>query len=184
MARTTASDGARRYRRIAAVEALAERVSWNGTEVLPSDEAVVDVRHAGIVVRDMTRALAFYEGMLGLRIARDLDEHGEYIDRITELENVRLRTVKMSAPNGATLVELLEYRSHPRERDLPPESCAIGASHVAFTVRDLEGWYRRLSEAGVPFHAPPQLSPDGGARVTYCRDPDGTIVELVEVLAR
>ena len=63
------------------------------------------------------------------------------------------------------------------------ESDQRRAFHVAFTVEDIEGAYRRLSAAGIHFHAPPQLAPDGGAKVTYCRDPEGTIIELVQVLA-
>jgi catechol 2,3-dioxygenase-like lactoylglutathione lyase family enzyme len=30
---------------------------------------------------------------------------------------------------------------------------------------------------------PPQVAPDGQARVAYCHDPDGILMELVEVLA-
>jgi catechol 2,3-dioxygenase-like lactoylglutathione lyase family enzyme len=131
----------------------------------------------------MAKALGFYCDLLGLRVAREADESGDYIDRVTGLSQVQVRTVKMRAPSGGTLVELLEYVSHRRERPEAPEACAIGASHVAFTVRDLAATQARLSAAGVPFHAAPQTSPDGYARVAYCRDPDGTIVELVEVVA-
>ena len=35
---------------------------------------------------------------------------------------------------------------------------------------------------GVVFNAPPQRSPDGGAKVTFCRDPEGNLLELVEVI--
>ena len=42
--------------------------------------------------------------------------------------------------------------------------------------------YNRLVEAGVYFNSPPQLSPDGFAKVTFCKDPDGSLIELVEEL--
>mgnify|MGYP000114723570 CR=1 FL=1 len=42
--------------------------------------------------------------------------------------------------------------------------------------------YQKLTESGVKFNAPPQLSPDGYAKVTFCLDPDNTPVELVQVL--
>ena len=140
------------------------------------------VRHFGIVVSDMERSLRFYRDLLGLKIVRVMDESGEYIDNMLSLQNVRVTTVKMSADSGSTLVELLEFKSHPRQSRGDREVCSVGPSHVAFSVGDLDAVHRRLSQAGVHFNAPPQLSPDGYAKVAFCRDPDGTLVELVEVL--
>jgi len=140
------------------------------------------VRHFGIVVSDLERSLRFYRDLLGLKVVKVMDESGEYIDNMLSLQNVRVTTVKMSADSGSTLVELLEFRSHPRQPCGDREICSVGPSHVAFAVDDLDAVYRRLSQAGVCFTAPPQLSPDGHAKVTFCQDPDGTPVELVEVL--
>ena len=140
------------------------------------------VRHFGIVVSDMERSLRFYRDLLGLQVVRVMDESGGYIDSMLSLQNVHVTTVKMSADSGSTLVELLEFKSHPRQSHGDREVCSVGPSHVAFTVDDLDALYRRLSQAGVRFNAPPQLSPDGCAKVTFCQDPDGTLVELVEVL--
>ena len=50
------------------------------------------------------------------------------------------------------------------------------------TVDNLDETYNRLVEAGVYFNSPPQLSPDGFAKVTFCKDPDGSLIELVEEL--
>lgn len=144
--------------------------------------AVRAVRHFGIVVGNMERSLRFYRDLLGLRVVRTMDESGEHIDNMLSLQNVRVSTVKMSADNGSTLVELLKFKSHPRETPAKCEVYSIGLSHVAFTVDDLDGVYRRLLQAGVRFKAPPRLSPDGYAKVTFCQDPDGTLVELVEVM--
>ena len=142
------------------------------------------IRHFGIVVRDMERSLQFYRDLLGLTVRRSMNESGDYIDNMLALDNVRVMTVKMASESDAAQVELLEFDS-PRCRPGPErEIYAIGPSHVAFTVEDLEEVRRRLAEAGVPFHAPPQESPDGYAKVTFCKDPDGTPVELVEVIGR
>lgn len=51
-----------------------------------------------------------------------------------------------------------------------------------FTVQDLDGLFQKLSRAGVRFTAPPQVSPDGLAKVVFCQDPDGAPIELVEML--
>jgi predicted enzyme related to lactoylglutathione lyase len=58
---------------------------------------------------------------------------------------------------------------------------AIGPTHVALNVTNLDELYIRLSDAGVPFNAPPSMSPDGCAKVAFCQDPDGTFIELVEL---
>ena len=39
-----------------------------------------------------------------------------------------------------------------------------------------------MLEEGIEFNAPPIFSADRGAKVTYCRDPEGVIVELVEIV--
>ena len=142
------------------------------------------VRHIGVVVADMDRALGFYRDLLGLRVARTMDESGAYLDNLLDVRDARVLTVKLSAEDGPTLVELLQFEhpstSGPDSRD----AWTRGPSHVAFTVDDLDGLYARLQSRGIRFNSPPQLSPDGYAKVTFCRDPEGTLVELVEVLRR
>jgi len=140
-----------------------------------------DVRHTGIVVTDLEAALRFYRDLLGFRETKRLEESGAYIDNMLALDGAQVTTVKLTAPDG-NLVELLHFRSHPRPRPPPPEACRIGITHIAFTVEDLEHMHSALTAAGVRFNAPPQLSPDGYAKVTFCRDPDGTLIELVQVL--
>lgn len=143
--------------------------------------AVVGFRHVGIVVHDLDRALAFYRDLLGLQTVSEREEGGEFIDTVTGLRGVRLRWVKLEAPDGA-VVELLRYDSHPRPPGGLQESCRPGCSHVAFRVADLEAVHRVLSAAGATFKGKPVVSPDGFARVAYCHDPEGNILELVELL--
>lgn len=137
-----------------------------------------NIRHFGIVISDLEKSLHFYRDILGLKIKREMMEEGKFIDTILNLQNVRVKTIKMLADDG-NLVELLWYESHPRETN-KKEIYNIGASHVAFTVNDLDYEYERLKGEGIKFTCPPQLSPDGKAKVTFCYDPDGTPIELVE----
>jgi len=142
---------------------------------------ILAVRHAGVVVTDMGRSLRFYRDLLGLRIVDERQEFGEYAETLLALDRVHVHTVKLAAGSGPTLLELLHFRSHPRTIELEREVCSVGPTHVALTVDDVDFEYRRLTQAGVPFVAPPQRSPDGRAKVTFCRDPDGALIELVEV---
>jgi catechol 2,3-dioxygenase-like lactoylglutathione lyase family enzyme len=138
------------------------------------------VRHVGIVVADLARARRFYEGLLGLRETRTLEESGPYLDSVLGLTGARVTTVKLAADEGPTLVELLRFTSHTEPDPRPRSAYAIGPTHVAFTVSDLDAAYRQLVDAGIAFTAPPQDAPDGRARVAFCYDPDGTLIELVE----
>jgi len=141
---------------------------------------IKNIRHTGIVVNDLETSLYFYRDLLGFQIVKQMEESGTYIDNISSLHNIKVTTVKMAAPDGQ-MIELLQYHSHPREQKLR-EICDIGIAHIAFTVEDLKSEYDRLKASGVPFNSPPQLSPDGYAKVTFCTSPEGTLIELVEVL--
>lgn len=139
------------------------------------------LRHAGIVVTDMEESLGFYRDLLGLRVVLDKELSGEFLDGLLGLRGVRMRAVMLQAPDG-NRVELFQFRSHPKKR---PENIAIsdiGCSHVAFSVEDLDDTFDTLSRNGIKFNCAPRVSPDGYAKVTYCHDPDGTIIELAQIL--
>jgi catechol 2,3-dioxygenase-like lactoylglutathione lyase family enzyme len=141
---------------------------------------IKDIRHTGIVVIDLEASLHFYRDFLGFQVVKQMEEAGDYINNISSLRNVRVTTVKMTSPSGQ-MIELLKYHSHPLEQRTR-EICEIGISHIAFTVDNLDMEYERLKDTGIQFNSPPQLSPDGYAKVTFCRAPEGTLIELVEVL--
>ena len=141
---------------------------------------VQNIRHTGIVVENLDASLHFYRDLLGFEITKQMNEKGNYIDQITNLEKVNVTTIKMTSPDGH-LIELLYYQTHPRIKKNRRMN-DIGIAHIAFTVNDLNKVYSSLSNQGVYFNAPPQLSPDGYAKVTFCRAPEGTYIELVEVL--
>ena len=141
---------------------------------------IKNIRHTGIVVEDLEASLNFYRNLLGFKINKQMEESGEYIDKMSALDGVKVTTIKMAAPDGQ-LIELLFYHSHlnkPKPRQLHD----IGLSHLAFTVDDVDHTYDKLKAQGIKFNSPPQLSPDGYAKVTFCMAPEGTLIELVEVL--
>jgi len=143
---------------------------------------MIELRHAGIVVTDLKRALHFYCDLLGLKILRSIEEKSAYLDNILGQKDVQVTTVKLAAEKGSAVLELLHFQS-PQSPTFPIRGLFdLGPSHVAFTVEDLDATFERLTRAGVLFNAPPQLSPDGLAKVTFCHDPEGNPIELVEML--
>tara|TARA_R100001129_G_scaffold186479_1_gene178388 strand:+ start:2733 stop:3161 length:429 start_codon:yes stop_codon:yes gene_type:complete len=141
---------------------------------------MLNIRHTGIVTSNIEKSISFYENF-GFKIQKDMLESGDYIDNFSDLSEVLVRTVKMSLENG-DMIELLNYKSHPEKPDMSRKITQIGCSHIALTVPNLDNLYDKLLEQDVDFNSPPQYSPDGYAKVTFCKDPDGSLVELVEVL--
>ncbi|MGE4504009.1 MAG: VOC family protein [Desulfovibrionaceae bacterium] len=141
---------------------------------------VLGIRHTGIVVTDLRRAAAFYAETFGFAEVSSARERGGFIEGLVGLTNVELTWVKMTAEDGS-LLELLQYHS-PRSPERPglQEANALGCSHVAFTVDDLEATLDRVQGHGGDKGTGVQASPDGKVLVAYARDPEGNILELVE----
>jgi catechol 2,3-dioxygenase-like lactoylglutathione lyase family enzyme len=144
---------------------------------------VAAVRHVGIVVPDMDEALGFYRDLLGLEVQADNDEHGPFVETILAMPGVRVRTVKLAAPRGEALVELLCFAGNESAAPASADLTRLGPTHAALTVEGLDGLHARLSGAGVEFLSEPQTSADGRARVAFCRAPGGALLELVEPAA-
>jgi catechol 2,3-dioxygenase-like lactoylglutathione lyase family enzyme len=141
---------------------------------------IKNIRHTGIVVEDLKDSMHFYQDMLGFKVVKEMDECGSYIDKILSLEKVKVTTVKMTTPEGQG-IELLKYYSHQTKKKMK-KIFEIGVSHISFSVSNLDNEYKSLKEKGINFISAPQLSPDTYAKVAFCRAPEGTLIELVEVL--
>ena len=141
---------------------------------------MTSVRHMGIVVGNIEISLQFYRDLIGLQDAPVNEETGPFIDGLLDIQDAKIQTVKLAGKNSKTSIELLCFKSPSPAASTPLN--AIGPTHVALNVSDLDEMYTRLSEAQVPFNTPPRVSPDGRAKVAFCQDPDGTFIELVELL--
>jgi len=144
---------------------------------------ITQIRHTGLVVADLERALKFWCDVLDFSVTKIMEESGPHIDAMLGLKEVRLTTAKLAALDG-NLIELLCFHSHPDQPDWKGAVYSTGFTHISLTVDDLDATCQKLVGAGVTFYAPPQRSPDGYAKVTYGRGPEGVLLELVEVLER
>lgn len=141
------------------------------------------IRHIGVVITDVEQSLQFYRDALGFEILKQVDESGTCIDNFLNIQNTNVTTIKMIDPNN-NILELLYFNSHPELSDTNKSRrlSEIGCSHFALTVNDLDSLHSRLKEQGIEFNYPPQVSDDGNVKVAFCRDPDGTYIEMVEEL--
>ncbi len=142
------------------------------------------IRHTGIVVHDLDKALAFYVGVFDLQIISRKIEQGAYIETLVGIPKLTLEWAKLKDDSGAIL-ELLCYHSHPDTSPLPTSrypSNRHGCSHVAFTVSSCVESEQRILKLGGQCLTQAQLSPDGAVKVAYACDPEGILIEIVEVL--
>ena len=143
------------------------------------------IHHAGLIVADLDRSIAFYSqtfGMALVTVPPDAFRSGDQFDQALELDDVRIRMAMLQL--GECRIELLEYRS-PRsadERAVP--KYMIGAGHLAIQVDDIEAKKRELEGHGIRFLSEinrVESGPQAGFNWVYCLDPDGIVIELVEI---
>jgi len=118
----------------------------------------MSINHVSVIVSDTSRALDFYEQVLGLPVdeARpDLGYPGAWL-RI-----------------GGQQLHLLELPNPDPVADRP----AHGGRdrHLAVTVNALDELIKRLDEKKIDY----TLS-RSGRRALFCRDPDGNALEFIE----
>ena len=91
---------------------------------------ILNTRHVGIVVQDMEKSLHFWRDVMGLKVAIDFWEQGEFIDTVQHLSGVNLHMVKLTAPDGS-MIELLKDEAHPTP---PPERGMTYVTEVSATL--------------------------------------------------
>ncbi len=141
-----------------------------------------NIRHIGIVVKNLKESLRFYRECLGFDIVKQMEESGPYIEKLLDLPDAAVTTVKMALSGSGSMIELIHFHL-PAVGQRSPRLNDCGPTHFSLTVDNIDTEYARLREAGVAFISSPKVSPDGYAKVAFCRAPEGTLIELVEVLA-
>lgn len=138
-------------------------------------------RHVGIVVQDLEKSLRFWRDVMGLTVAVDFREQGEFIDTVQALRDVTVRMVKLKAPDGS-MIELLKDDYHPTPLPERNDMCDCGIRHIAFTVPDAQAAWHTLTQCRCAVLSQPVTSPDGKARLFFARDPEGNLLEIVQML--
>ena len=143
------------------------------------------IHHVALVVNDLEKMLAFYEGVLGFRTATQIGwERGQ--DAVDEIIGVQGSAADVRILRaGNAYLELFHF-SAPAGRPTDPDNPAMdhGLRHLAFDVVDIDSEYERLKALGVPFNCPPREVEVQGhpLKAVYFRDPEGNILEFQELL--
>ena len=137
---------------------------------------MLGLRHVGIVVSDLNKAIGFYCSLLGFQHVQKAYEFGHSLDAMLGIAGEKVTTVKLIAPNGG-MIELLKFDA-PGSSPVGRAIFDLGISHIAITVQNLDKEYQRLKLCGVDFLSSPVHS--GNAVVCFALDPDGNKVEIVQ----
>lgn len=143
--------------------------------------AVVRFGHLGICVTSLAASVPFYRDLLGFRALTQVEVSGKDADRLLGLSGVDQTTVFLER-DGVRLA-LFEFRSpRPVGDRLPRAMNELGMAAIMLRVDDLDATLTRLREAAVTVLDRTRTDyPDYGSRLVFIADPDGTLIELVEI---
>ena len=139
--------------------------------MLNLSHATVDI---AITCSNFEASLDFYHNKLGFEIVLDL-EIPDNLARDIGLAPTGFRQVRLQA--GNTLIKLMDIESPP---PTPADAFSAGVRWLTFFVEDIQQTVKDLKQNGVEFLSEPISAPDA-AGVVCAPDPDGVLIELVQI---
>ena len=137
-----------------------------------------------INVTNLERSMEFY-GKLGFDVGEPFEFSGEWTTLLDMPPNARGKASIMAMEGSPTTLEVVEWLE-PRTEGKPyPTHNHCGITRVHLKTTDIWADYERLKAAGVNFLSEPQEFPggvneSGVTRWVQFRDPDGSLLELLE----
>lgn len=138
------------------------------------------IHHIAIHTPDIDRLRSFYEQAFGFEAVADEMNLADFPEAalITGVEGAAARVVMMKA--GNCFIELFEW-SAPKGGPLRPlRPIDFGYTHFCVSVVDIDQEYDRLAALGMTFVHPAAVK-TGPYGSVYGRDPDGNLIEILEV---
>ena len=127
-----------------------------------------------ITCSNFAASLDFYHNKLGFELVLDL-EIRDNLARDVGLAPTGFRQVRLKA--GDTLIKLMDIESPPPK---PTAEFSAGVRWLTFFVDDIQQTVENLKHNGVEFLSEPISAPDA-AGVACAADPDGILIELVQI---
>ncbi len=127
-----------------------------------------------ITCSNFDESFDFYHNKLGFEIVLDLEIPTELAIGVG-LAPTGFRQVRLKA--GNTLIKLMEIENPPKPST---DEFSAGVRWLTFFVEDIHYSIENLNQNGVEFLSEPISAPDA-AGVVCTKDPDGILIELVQV---
>ena len=139
--------------------------------------------HTGITVTDLERSLVFWRDVLGFDLSYRAQLSGEFVAGVTGVPGAEISMAMVTALGGHC-IELLQYHQPAERAHLRPRPCDVGSVHLALRVDDIDAVLAAAADSGWQPAGEPQTMATGaraGTRFVYMHDPDGTLIELIQL---
>jgi lactoylglutathione lyase len=154
--------------------------------------AFSEVHHVALTVSDLDQSLAFYTELLGFRKTLDMKLAGPSFERLFRLEHgaTARAVILQQGKSRVGEIELIEFAGPGLKKPSGPKRPGDpGMLMLSFEVKQesLQQVAERLKARDVPFFCDPvelDLPGYGPIKALMVEDPDGALVELVELPAR
>src|SRR5690349_8842987 len=126
--------------------------------------------HAGFIVSDIERSIAWYRDVLGMEVAYRVTATGEGFGTMTGLPPKPVEMCYMRCGSG-----YIELHAFPGNAT-PPANLPMdhtNSVHLSLYSDDVQRTYDELKAKGVEFVGPLISAPTSGRKAVYFRDPDG-----------
>jgi catechol 2,3-dioxygenase-like lactoylglutathione lyase family enzyme len=137
--------------------------------------------NVGIVVESLDDAISFF-AELGLDLEGRATIEGDWAERVTGLNPMRVEIAMMRTPDGHGRLELSRFLTPPAiadHRNAPVN--ALGYLRVMFTVDDIDETLARLRKRGAQLVGE-VVQYENAYRLCYIRGPEGLLIGLAEKL--
>ena len=147
--------------------------------------SITGLIHVNVNCSDFERSLAFYERLGFEKVADVPPTNTPEVAAAVGMPPYRVKGALLLLKNGSPpfMLDLLEWQD-PRDDAAPYEHLYhLGIARIALASDDLDGDMASLAAEGVEFLSEPATVTMAGQRPTrfVCfKDPDGTILELVQ----
>ena len=144
---------------------------------------ITGVSHVSYTVKSLERSIAFYGSTLGIEHVRTQVSDQPYLARVIGLPGCSLLIGFAGVEGDTAVIEFIQY-VYPTSDQAGVGFGRVGTPYHCWVVDDLSAACQRLSSQGVVFMAEPRpvgRGPWGDASGTILVDPDGLLVELIEL---
>ena len=145
------------------------------------NEMTLRMDNVGIVVESLDDAILFF-AELGLDLEGRATIEGDWAERVTGLNPMRVEIAMMRTPDGHGRLELSRFLTPPTiadHRNAPVN--ALGYLRVMFTVDDIDETVARLRQRGAQLVGE-VVQYEDAYRLCYMRGPEGLLIGLAEKL--
>jgi lactoylglutathione lyase len=143
--------------------------------------SILRVGHIGVCVSDMERALAFYCDLLGFRPLSELNVADALSAKLLRLPEVDQRTVFVER-DGVRLALFALRNPAPVNAGRVRAMNETGMVALMLRVDDLDATLDKMRAAGVRVLDETRIQhPAYGSKLVFVTDPDGMLVELIEI---